>query len=195
MAIRALIECGIQLKKELVLTSVVDEESGGANGALAAVLEYPCDYYLNVDGIHDVYSPVSLSGGRFRIDFYTTGVNPCARNVLDAMMICYEELRAIEGLKKKEFESTPIFSELLDELDVFRVMEFFAGNEEDLLESSHGVIKAYIYSTENIVANKKQIEGIIDCAYARMDKTKVKRPELSFYRRYFTGAKTDVRSR
>jgi acetylornithine deacetylase len=190
MAVRALQECGFRLKNELVLASVVDEESGGANGALAAVLKYPCDYYLNIDGFHDVYSPVSLSGGRFRIDVETKGCNPCARNVLDALMILYEELRSIERIKKEEFFSKPIFCSAADELDVFRVMEMYAGDEEDVTQSNVGVIKAYVYSTEDKETNRRQIEEIIDHAYARMDQSKVYRPKLEFYRRFFRGART-----
>ncbi|MDL2259094.1 M20/M25/M40 family metallo-hydrolase [Eubacteriales bacterium OttesenSCG-928-K08] len=191
MVVRAFQDCNVSLKSDLVLASVVDEESGGANGALAAVLKYPCDYYFNADGLAGQFNPVSLSGGRFRIDVETIGPNPCSRNCLDAMVILYEELRALEQIKREEFRARPVFDKSAESLDVYRVMEFHAGNEDDSTQNIHGNIKTYVYSTENKETNRAQIEAIIDRAYARMDQRKLKRPTLQFYRRFFTGANTD----
>lgn len=44
-AFKVLKECGIKLKKTVLLTAYTDEEYGGGDGTLAACLKYPCDAF------------------------------------------------------------------------------------------------------------------------------------------------------
>ena len=191
-ALKSIIDCGILLDNDVILASVVDEESGGANGSLAAILKYPCDYYVNVDGVDFDIVPVSVSGGRFRIDFDTVTDTVCSKDCADAIMILHNELKYFEKIKIEEFDNNPQFKDVSFKHNALRILELRAGDEEDSTSHNKGVIKCYVYSTENKETNEKQLLEIIDRSYEKMDKTKIKKPVLMFYRRFFNGAKTDV---
>ncbi|NSW89080.1 MAG: M20/M25/M40 family metallo-hydrolase [Firmicutes bacterium] len=192
MALKAVIDCNIKLDNDVVLASVVDEEGGGANGSLAAVLKYPCNYYIYADGVNFDIAPVSVSGGRFKIEFETKKAMQDASNCLDAMYVMRNELKNFEKEKLKEFESDPLFNATAFKSTVFRILEFKIGDETDLSFANSGIIKAYLYSTKNKDVNEKQLLECIDSAYEKMDKSKIHKPKLSFYRRFFNGAKTDI---
>jgi acetylornithine deacetylase len=193
MALKSIMDCGIQLDNDIIIASVVDEENGGANGSLAAVLKYPCNYYINADGVDINIAPVSVSGGRFRIDFRTwSDSSVCAKDCSDAMFIFYNELKQYEKLKTKEFDENSLFKDVSFKNSALRILEMKTGDELDYASNNHGVLKCYVYSTENKEINEKQLLEIIDRAYEKMDKSKIRKPELSFYRRFFNGAKTKV---
>jgi acetylornithine deacetylase len=191
MASRAMFENNIFLNNDLILSSVVDEEYGGSNGALAAVIKYPSNYYINADGVAGYVAPVSVSGGRFRIDITTKGKNISARNCADAVMEMYYELNDLERIKTEEFRNNRLFSAGGINKDIYKIMEVQVGDENDYTANNHGVIKGSIHSVTGREETKRQIEKIIDKAYDKMDKDKVNRPVLSFTRRFFNGARND----
>lgn len=78
---KALKECGITPKKNILLGSYVDEEGGGGNGALGLSMKYPCDCYINLDS--KGFEKQALGGGCFNIQLRTTKNDKSIASIFD----------------------------------------------------------------------------------------------------------------
>lgn len=79
--IKALKECGIIPKRNIMIGSYVDEEYGGGNGALGLCLKYPCDCYVNLDS--SGFEKTALGGGCFTISVRSTQNDKAIASVFD----------------------------------------------------------------------------------------------------------------
>jgi acetylornithine deacetylase len=74
MALKSLQELGIELKGDVIIENVVDEEYGGANGTLACRLRgYEADIAIIPEPTNMVICPVNQGGSMFRITFQGEG--------------------------------------------------------------------------------------------------------------------------
>lgn len=75
MAARCVKELGLELKGDLILETVVDEEFGGANGTLACRLRgYNADIAVNPEPNNMLISPSHRGGQQFRLFVTTEGM-------------------------------------------------------------------------------------------------------------------------
>lgn len=151
-ALKALKECGVRLKKTIVLTSYVDEEYGGGDGALAACLKYPCKVYANLDGGNYEMWVASLGGCGYRIDVNTNFITDSAKYIADALYKIKTEVEKIGKRRKKELHENPLFAGTDMERSAYRLMEFCCGNSGSNL--GNGFLEFVFYST----STKEQVE-------------------------------------
>jgi len=151
-AIRVLNELNIRLKKTVVLTSYVDEEYGGGDGALAACLKYPCRVYANLDGGNYEMWVASLGGGGYNIEVKADFITDTATYVTDALFAIKAELEVLGKRRQEELHNNPLFLGTDMENSAYRLMEFNCGKFGTDLNM--GSLKFVIYTT----SQKEKIE-------------------------------------
>jgi len=151
-ALKVLQACGIKLKKTVVLTSYIDEEYGGGDGALAACLKYPCKVIANLDGGNYEMWVASLGGGGYRIDVKTNFMTDSAAPVTNALFKIKSEVEKLGKRRKAELHGNPLYKGTDMERSAYRLMEFTCGNFGSNLDT--GFLNFVIYTT----SKKEQIE-------------------------------------
>jgi acetylornithine deacetylase len=131
-ALKALKECGIKLKKSVVLTAYSDEEYGGGGGALAACLKYHCESYVNLDGGNYEIWIAALGGGGFKIHVKKTESTDSALDVFDALGSLMKELKVFAERRRLELHRNPLYTGSDMERSAFRLGKFMS------VGSSHG---------------------------------------------------------
>lgn len=125
--IKKLKELGISLNYDLLFSAYCDEEHGGSNGALAAVLKYPCDDYLNLDckGFEIWNSGVGGGGVRFTVSSREPMDN-CSR-VLAGLRVVEKHMESFCANRRKELAENPIFTGTIVARNAYRIMSYAAG--------------------------------------------------------------------
>ena len=102
-------ESGFVPRSNVLFSAYCDEEYGGSHGALAAVMRYPCDNILNIDGMEgEVWH--CAAGGQdieytFRTDRAAESAEPCARAVSTVLDI----LEEFKNNRKKELSENRFY--------------------------------------------------------------------------------------
>lgn len=156
-ALKTLKECGIKLKKTVVLTSYSDEEYGGGGGALAACLKYPCDTYVNLDGGNYEMWIAAIGGGGFKIHVKKTGNTDSALQVFDAISALMDELKIFTERRRIELHTNPLYTGSDMERSVFRLGKFSS------VGSSHdeAMLSFVIYTDKTKEQIYKELEDIL----------------------------------
>ena len=111
---KAIKELDIELASDVYLTAYVDEEFGGGNGALAAALKYPCDFYVNLDCKNLDIWRCAAGGQRIILQLSHSEFQHSCHLMMEALHIVKEEIdvfgnRRIAELKKNvNFENSII---------------------------------------------------------------------------------------
>ncbi|HHW30873.1 MAG TPA: M20/M25/M40 family metallo-hydrolase [Clostridiaceae bacterium] len=157
-AIKALKECGIKLKKSVVLTSYADEEYGGGDGALAACLKYPCDTYVNLDGGNYEIWIAALGGGCFKISVKKTETTDNAMDVFDAISILMNELKVFAERRRTELHINSLYTGSDMERSAFRLSSFASvGTNHD-----EAMLSFVIYTDKTKEEIYKELDDILD---------------------------------
>jgi len=106
---RAMKDLGIRLQCDLYLTGYVDEEFGGGNGALAACLAYPCDFYLNLDCTAGEIWHCAVGGQRLAICLKHPQPQHSCEAVLDGLFLCKKHIDRFGARRKAELTANPHF--------------------------------------------------------------------------------------
>jgi len=124
---KALKELGIELENDIYLTAYVDEEFGGGNGALAAAVKYPCDFYLNLDCKNlDVWN-VAAGGQRIILHLAHPDFQHSCGAMMEALHICKCELDIFAKRRFAELEINPLFDNSIIPKTAFRYMNMGTG--------------------------------------------------------------------
>ena len=108
MALQSILALGYQLKGDVILASVVDEEYGGANGTLACLLRgYKADAGIYVDCKMEI-GVANLGGGRLNIEV-TSNNSGDITEAKDIAMKTYDVLRKLNLSRMKEFKKHPLY--------------------------------------------------------------------------------------
>lgn len=157
-AIKALKECGIKLKKSVVLTSYADEEHGGGDGALAACLKYPCETYVNLDGGNYEIWIAALGGGGFKINVKKTESTDSAMDVFDAISILMNELKIFAERRRAELHINPLYTGSDMERSAFRLGKFASvGSNHD-----EAMLSFVIYTDKTKEEIYKELDDILN---------------------------------
>lgn len=167
-AIKALKECGIKLKKSVVLTSYADEEYGGGDGALAACLKYPCDTYVNLDGGNYEMWIAALGGGVFKIGVKKTETTDNSMDVFDALTIIMNELKVFAERRRAELHINPLYTGTDMERSAFRLSSFRNVGSHDVAELSF-----VIYTDKSKEEIYKELNDIVEKVRPQLAKMKV----------------------
>lgn len=124
---RLLCEYGFKPKKNLVFTAYCDEEHGGSHGALAAVLRYPCEKIVNMDGRFKIWNCAS-GGQQVKYGYHANETVDCAKRAAMALPIVIEELDAFTGRRREELNANPYYDGTIIPDTSFRYMLVKAGN-------------------------------------------------------------------
>ena len=159
-ALQVLKAAGIRLKKTVVLTSYVDEEYGGGDGALAACLKYPCQVYANLDGGNYEMWVASLGGSGYSIEVKTDFNTDTATPVTDALFMIKAELEKLAETRRKELHDNPLYIGTDMERSVYRLVEFTCGSFGSDL--GRGSLKFVLYTTSKKECIEKELSNILE---------------------------------
>ena len=107
---RALFELGIKLDYDLLLSAYVDEEFGGGNGALAAALAYPCDFYLNLDCKNLDIWRTAAAGQRIIIKLSHPNFQHSCHHIMEGLFIVKREIDIFGARRVRELKENPNFN-------------------------------------------------------------------------------------
>ncbi len=126
--IKLLKEQGFTPKKNILFTAYCDEERGGSNGALAAVLRYPCDRIVNMDCKNfDIWHCAS-GGLEAKYRYHTEKPVDSAVEAAKAIPIVMEELERFARRRKEELSENRFYKGTIIPETSFRYMEAKAGD-------------------------------------------------------------------
>ena len=126
--IRLLKELGFQPKKNLLFTAYCDEEQGGSNGALSAVLRYPCNRIVNMDCKNfDIWQCAS-GGMNMSYRYHTAEPVDSAALTAKAIPVIMETLECFADNRRRELEQNPFYAGTIIPQTSFRYMDIHAGN-------------------------------------------------------------------
>ena len=148
--LKALKDCGITPKRNLLLGSYVDEEHGGGNGALGLCMKYPSDCYVNLDS--KGLEVAATGGGCFSITVVTTQNDTgiaSVFDVFDALSSIKEELEKLNGLPGIRI----------------RLSNFIGGRNGE----KEGVLNFAIYTNETKEETNKRFADIFEKVKPRLD--------------------------
>lgn len=157
--IKLLRESGFVPKKNLLFTAYCDEEHGGSHGALAAVLRYPCERVVNMDGKQGQIWHSAAGGGGLIYRFRTRGTVATAGIAAAAIPIVLRELDRFGARRRSELEANPYYRDTLIPETSHRYMEIRVGDKG--LDLGSGVVKFTYYtdrSREEISAELAEVE-------------------------------------
>ena len=124
---KAVRELGIELNSDVYLSAYVDEEFGGGNGALAATVKYPCDFYLNLDCKNlDVWN-VAAGGQRIILHLAHEKLQHCCGAMMEALHIVKKELDKFAKKRFAELHANPLFDNSIIPDTAFRYMNMGTG--------------------------------------------------------------------
>ena len=163
MALACVEAAGFRIKGDVILASVVDEESGGANGTLA-VLHRPhlADGAVYCDGLDLDVSIANLGGVNARIDLQLQPT--CAGGVIDGVLpvvlAVYEELRGFAAVRTEAIRSDPRYAETVWPEYAVRIGYLQAGSEDGGNPGGARIdVSTYILPGEEPVAVFKGLEA------------------------------------
>ncbi|MBR5139572.1 MAG: M20 family metallopeptidase [Clostridia bacterium] len=124
---KAIKELNIDLKNDLYLTAYVDEEFGGGNGALAAALKYPCQFYLNLDCKNlDVWN-VAAGGQRVALHLTHSRLQHSCESMIEALYTAKKELDVFGKRRITELKANKNFDDSIIPDTAFRYMNMVTG--------------------------------------------------------------------
>jgi Acetylornithine deacetylase/Succinyl-diaminopimelate desuccinylase and related deacylases len=143
-ALKALKECGIKLKKTVLLTAYTDEEYGGGDGALGACLKYPCGTYVNLDGGKYEMWVSALGGGGFEIEVKTDYTSITSTPIVNTLIGIKSEVEAMGSRRHEELHKNRLYTGSDMERSAYRLVQFSSGNFGSNLDS--GKLSFVIYT-------------------------------------------------
>ena len=185
MALKAILESGIELENDVVLESYCDEEYGGGNGALGASLKHQCDAIINMDGGNYEIWSCSMGGQVVEINVKTVEPQDSSTLTVDALLVVREELQPFIKNRHAELEADRYFAGTDMERSAFRFYEFLAGNGDIGCNLDRGKLSFVFYTNkpqEHIKAELAEVSGRIK---ARLDKMGVIAGEFKPMSRFF----------
>ncbi len=142
---KAFCDLGIKPKNNILFTGYVDEEFGGGNGALASVLKYPCDLYVNMD-CKDFEIWNTASGGQ-RLAIVIKHPEPLdnCEKIIEGLYLAKKEIDKFGTKRQDELRENPLYHGSYIPDTAFRYMRIESGVEVNA--KNVGVID-YAYYTD-----------------------------------------------
>ncbi len=166
MALRCLEAAGFKPKGDVILASVVDEESAGANGTLAALLRpHIADGCVYTDGMNNEIHVAQLGGVNFDIEFqmHPDYAGTTIDRSMEIMPTFYEELKRFTAERRAKIDADPRYSGGRWPAYAVRMMLFQVGSP-DGGNAGGGRIRgsAYILPGESIPEIQNEIKTRVE---------------------------------
>ena len=171
MALLCLERAGFRAMGDVILASVVDEESAGANGTLATLLRpHFADASVYTDGLNMEIHIAQLGGINFEIDvqFNPDSAGVTIDRIMGVMPAFYDEMQVFARQRRAEFASDPRYAETVWPDYAVRISLFHAGSYD---HSNPGAgrlhASAYILPGESIQGIQERINVLVSDVAAR----------------------------
>lgn len=160
--IRLLKEKGFVPKKNLVFAAYCDEEHGGSNGALTAVLRDPCERVVNMDCKNFEIWQCASGGGNLIYRYHTEKPVDSAAITAKAIPVVMEVLDGFAAKRREELSKNRFYQGTIIPGTSFRYMNVQAGNNG--ADLGVGTLKVTFYTDktkEEIFAEFRELEEIL----------------------------------
>lgn len=127
-ALKAIIECGIKLKHNVILSGYCDEEYGGGNGSIASCVKYPCDVYINLDGGNSEIWICSVGGQALAAELKAIETQDSAELIIDGLNIIKSELKTFQRNRYRELGKNKYFKGTDMHRSCLRITSFECGD-------------------------------------------------------------------
>ncbi len=147
MALEEIKRAGYQLKGDVILCNVVDEEQGGGNGILSCILKgYSADAAINMDGTDLEIQIANLGGSNFEIMIKTEEGCADIDRALKTTKKVYQAIQDLKEKRKKIFKEVPsIYQDSSFMEETIRVVKLAIGGRETEGMMNVGKISGWIY--------------------------------------------------
>lgn len=108
--IKLLKEQGFKPKSNLLFAAYSDEECGGSHGALSAVLKYPCNRIVNMDGKEGQIWHCCSGGGEVKYVYHTQETVDSAKTTALAIPVIIDVLDSFAQKRHDELEANRFYS-------------------------------------------------------------------------------------
>ena len=185
--IKLLKDAGFQPKKNLVFSAYCDEEKGGSNGALTAVLRDPCNRIVNMDCKDFEIWQCASGGACILYRYHTTEPVDSAGLTAKALPVIMETLEPFAAKRRQELENNPFYAGTIIPKTSFRYMNLQAGG--GILGGGKVSFSIYTDKTkEEIVQELQELEVVLQEKLAPMGITG---ESFTFTTRFFHYAYAD----
>ena len=160
--IKVLKDAGFKPKKNLLFCAYSDEERGGSHGALAAVMKYPCNSIVNMDGRYNQIWHCGSGGGELKYLFHTKETADSAKYVAKALPVVLEAVEEFANNRKKEMNENKYYAGTIIPETSLRYMGIRAGY--DCMDLDRGEVYFVFYTDktkEEIYAELAEIEKVL----------------------------------
>lgn len=160
--IKLLKENGFTPRKNLVFAAYCDEERGGSNGALSAVLRDPCRRIVNMDCQNFKIYHCASGGGGLLYRYQTQKPVDSAAAAARAIPVIMDTLQAFADDRRQELEQNPYYKGTEIPETSFRYMDVHAGNMG--ADLGVGTMKITFYTDKDrqtIFAQLHQLEQVL----------------------------------
>lgn len=160
--IQLLKEQGLIPKKNLLFTAYCDEERGGSNGALAAVLRYPAEKIVNMDCKKFEIWHCASGGMEAKYMFHTEKTTDSAGITAKAFPIIMEVMEQFAVNRYTELDHNRFYKGTIIPGTSLRYMHFKAGDQGADLGNGEVQFVTYTDKTkEEIFAELQQLDLIL----------------------------------
>ena len=121
-------ENGFKPKKNLLFAAYCDEEYGGSHGALAAVLKYPVERIVSMDGRKNQIWHCGSGGGEMKYLFHTKETVDSAKTTAMAIPVVLEVIEKFAKNRSEELEKNRFYKGTIIPKTSLRYMGVKAGN-------------------------------------------------------------------
>ncbi len=125
---KILTENNVRLKSNLLFAAYSDEEYGGSHGAMAAVMKYPCNRIVNMDGKQRQIWHCASGGGEMKYLFHTEKPVDSAKITAKAIPIIMEVIEQFADKRREELDNNPFYSGTIIPETSLRYMGVKAGD-------------------------------------------------------------------
>ncbi|MBO5879341.1 MAG: M20 family metallopeptidase [Clostridia bacterium] len=181
---KAACDLGIELNNDVYLTAYVDEEFGGGNGALAAAVKYPCDFYLNLDCKNlDIWN-CAAGGQRIILHLAHPKFQHCCGSMIEALYIVKQEIDIFGKRRIAELKNNHLFDNSIIPETAIRYMNIGTGLNTN--DRHKGVFDFAFYTDKNKKEIWKELEETFEKINARLAHLDIKIEKVVESSRFFT---------
>jgi acetylornithine deacetylase len=188
-ALEALRACGIKLKKTVALSSCVDEEYGGGDGALAMCLKYPSETIVNTDGSGYQVWVCALGGGAFRLTMESDFITATAQPLAEAAVLVWQKLMPFAQRRFDQLKVNPLYIGSYPAKNAFRLTQMHIGHESGTI-MNRAIIKFAIYTDRTKEEIFSELDEILTDCRKELAKMRITLKPMEMATRWFTYQRT-----
>ncbi len=161
---------GFEPSANLLFAAFCDEELGGSHGAMAAVMKYPSNRIICMDGRENQIWNVASGGQVINYNFHVTHAVDSALKTAQALPVVMEELQKFGAHRREELEANRFYAGTLIPGTSLRFMEVRAGDNG--ADMGVGKVQVTFYtdkSREEVWAELHEMEKVLADRLAPMD--------------------------